>query len=93
MVVEAVRIVSQVATQHAADWRKRLAAAALPTHVGFIPDGNRRWAVARGYEKQDGYGFGIAPGVAAIKECLRIGIPEISIYGFTQDNTKRPACR
>jgi undecaprenyl diphosphate synthase len=66
---------------------------ALPTHIGFIPDGNRRWAVAHGYEKQDGYEFGIAPGVAAIKECIRIGIPEISIYGFTQDNTKRPAAQ
>src|SRR5690606_2292764 len=63
----------------------------LPSHIGFIPDGNRRWAVERGMEKQDGYGHGIAPGVALFEQCASLGIEEISIYGFTQDNTRRPA--
>lgn len=31
----------------------------LPSHIGFIPDGNRRWAIQRGLEKQEGYGHGI----------------------------------
>ena len=30
----------------------------LPRHVGFIPDGNRRWAVDRGLPKQTGYEHG-----------------------------------
>lgn len=63
----------------------------LPAHIGFIPDGNRRWAVQRGLEKQDGYGYGIAPGIALLEQCQSLGIEEISIYGFTQDNTRRPA--
>ncbi len=63
----------------------------LPRHIGFIPDGNRRWAVARGLDKQEGYAFGIEPGLALIDICRTIGIEEISIYGFTQDNTRRPA--
>ena len=63
----------------------------LPTHVGFIPDGNRRWAMGRGLAKEQGYGFGIEPGLALFEMCRSLGIPEISIYGFTQDNTKRPS--
>ena len=34
----------------------------IPHHVGFIPDGNRRWAIDHGLPKQAGYAYGIAPG-------------------------------
>ncbi|MGE5630319.1 MAG: undecaprenyl diphosphate synthase family protein [Caulobacteraceae bacterium] len=63
----------------------------LPQHVGIIPDGNRRWALSNGYEKQDGYGYGIKPGFELFNICLELGIKEITLYGFTQDNTKRPS--
>jgi len=63
----------------------------LPRHIGFIPDGNRRWAVGRGLRKQDGYRHGIQPGLILLEECRRLGIEEVSIYGFTQDNTRRPS--
>jgi undecaprenyl diphosphate synthase len=63
----------------------------LPQHVGIIPDGNRRWAQGQGFEKQDGYHFGLQPGLKLYSECLALGIPEITFYGFTVDNTKRPA--
>lgn len=62
-----------------------------PKHIGIIPDGNRRWAVDRGMEKQDGYQAGLNPGLMLYEMCLELGIPEITFYGFTQDNTKRPA--
>ena len=62
----------------------------LPRHIGFIPDGNRRWAVERGMQKHEGYQHGIAPGLALIDACKALGIEEVSVYGFTQDNTKRP---
>jgi undecaprenyl diphosphate synthase len=68
-----------------------MAKRSLPQHVGFIPDGNRRWALARGLRKEEGYRHGIAPGLALFELCQSRGIPEISIYGFTQDNTKRAA--
>jgi undecaprenyl diphosphate synthase len=60
-------------------------------HVGFIPDGNRRWAVAKGLGKEAGYANGIAPGLELMDACKALGIPEISVYGFTKDNTKRPS--
>lgn len=62
----------------------------IPKHIAIIPDGNRRWAQAQGYPKQDGYQFGLDPGV----ECLRLarahGVQELTFYGFTTDNCKRP---
>lgn len=63
----------------------------LPKHVGIIPDGNRRWAEMKGLPKQDGYQSGLEPGITLYEMCLELGIPELTFYGFTQDNTKRPA--
>ncbi|MEA4814046.1 MAG: undecaprenyl diphosphate synthase family protein [Oscillospiraceae bacterium] len=63
----------------------------LPKHIGIIPDGNRRWALGNGYEKQDGYQFGLQPGFDLYYLCLELGIPELTFYGFTVDNTKRPS--
>jgi undecaprenyl diphosphate synthase len=62
-----------------------------PTHVGFIPDGNRRWAVGHGLSKESGYAHGIDPGFLLYEKCKEYGIKEVSIYCFTQDNTKRPS--
>jgi undecaprenyl diphosphate synthase len=63
----------------------------LPSHIGFIPDGNRRWAARKGLEKHMGYAEGIEPGLALLEVCQSLGIQEVSVYGFTQDNTRRPA--
>ncbi len=63
----------------------------LPRHIGIIPDGNRRWALQNGHEKQDGYEYGIEPGFELYKMCLELGINEMTFYGFTIDNTKRPS--
>lgn len=62
----------------------------LPKHVGIIPDGNRRWANNKGIEKQCGYDFGLNPGLMLFRLCKAAGINEITYYGFTTDNTKRP---
>jgi undecaprenyl diphosphate synthase len=63
----------------------------MPRHVGFIPDGNRRWAVSQGLRKEAGYASGIAPGLALFEACCELGIEEVSVYGFTRDNTRRPS--
>lgn len=62
----------------------------LPLHIGFIPDGNRRWASDRGRPKEAGYSHGIEPGLNLFDECKDRGVPEISVFCFTQDNVKRP---
>ena len=61
-----------------------------PEHIGIIPDGNRRWALAHGMEKQDGYAFGLKPGLQLLQLAKAEGIREITYYGFTMDNCKRP---
>lgn len=63
----------------------------IPNHIGIIPDGNRRWAEKNGLSKEQGYGKGLYPGLALYRLCKEIGVKEITFYGFTQDNTKRPA--
>ncbi len=62
----------------------------LPKHVGIIPDGNRRWAQNKGMSKEDGYDQGIDPGLSLFHQCKSLGIKELTYYGFTKDNTKRP---
>lgn len=62
----------------------------MPNHVGVIPDGNRRWAQALGMGKEEGYEHGIKPGFELYNMCIELGISELTLYGFTQDNTKRP---
>lgn len=63
----------------------------LPRHIGIIPDGNRRWAVNQGLSKECGYQKGLEPGLMLYEMCLELGINELTFYGFTQDNTKRPS--
>lgn len=63
----------------------------LPRHIGVIPDGNRRWAVKNGLPKEAGYKKGLEPGLRLYEICKDIGIKELTFYGFTQDNTKRPS--
>ena len=63
----------------------------IPNHIGIIPDGNRRWAVARGLTKERGYDPGSEPAEAVYRICKEIGVKELTFYGFTTDNTKRPA--
>jgi len=62
----------------------------IPNHVGIIPDGNRRWSVQMGYTKEKGYHFGLNPGLELYKLCKEVGVKELTFYGFTKDNTKRP---
>lgn len=65
----------------------------LPRHVGLIPDGNRRWAEGRGAPRADGYAAGLAPGFRLLRLCRALGIEEVSIYGYTKENVRRPSAQ
>lgn len=62
----------------------------IPNHIGIIPDGNRRYASSKGLSKDKGYSLGILPGLILFKQCQKLGVKELTFYGFTVDNTKRP---
>lgn len=61
-----------------------------PSHLGIIPDGNRRWATKNGFKKEDGYKYGLLPGVKLLRAAKQRGVKELTYYGFTVDNCKRP---
>lgn len=67
----------------------------IPAHVGFIMDGNRRWARTRsrsGQEKSNA-AHGHTHGFDALKGLLaflwQIGVTQVSVYAFALDNFKR----
>ena len=62
----------------------------IPRHIGIIPDGNRRWARAHGLQKQDGYARGLEPGLMLLRTARSSGVQELTFYGFTTDNCRRP---
>lgn len=63
----------------------------IPKHIGIIPDGNRRWAVGKGLSKENGYASGLNPGLILFRLCKELGVKELTYYGFTTDNTRRPS--
>ena len=62
----------------------------IPKHIGIIPDGNRRWATENGLKKEAGYTYGLEPGLRLLQAAQRMGVQELTYYGFTVDNCKRP---
>jgi undecaprenyl diphosphate synthase len=62
----------------------------IPKHIGIIPDGNRRWALAHNLSKEAGYEYGIEPGKQLFEAGFDLGIDEVSVYTFTKENIHRP---
>lgn len=62
----------------------------IPKHIGIIPDGNRRWAKEKGLKKEEGYAYGLEPGMKVLELAKKYGVEELTYYGFTVDNCKRP---
>lgn len=61
-----------------------------PEHIGIIPDGNRRWALKNGLKKEAGYEHGLLPGLKLLRAAKKRNVKELTYYGFTVDNCKRP---
>jgi undecaprenyl diphosphate synthase len=57
--------------------------------VGFIMDGNRRWAKAHGLPALQGHTKGYERFQEAIKFVHRAGIPHMVCYAFSTENWKR----
>lgn len=63
----------------------------LPVHVGFILDGNRRWAKGRGLDSLDGHAAGFETVKRIVPFVFEQGIKVVSLYVLSEDNfTKRP---
>ncbi len=63
----------------------------LPRHVAIIPDGNRRWAKARGLKPWDGHTAGAQVTEHILRRAADLGIFSLSMWGSSLDNlAKRP---
>lgn len=61
----------------------------LPDHIGFIMDGNGRWAKNRGLIRTKGHQEGLETAKKIIKYASDIGVKYISLYAFSTENWKR----
>ena len=62
----------------------------LPVHIGFIMDGNGRWAQKRGLPRKLGHREGAQAFRKIARYCKKIGIKYITFYAFSTENWKRP---
>jgi undecaprenyl diphosphate synthase len=63
--------------------------ALTPTHLGFILDGNRRWARQHSLPEFDGHLAGYSALREVIEACVDMGVPYVSVYAFSTENWKR----
>lgn len=63
---------------------------AFPTHIGFIIDGNRRWAKERGLKPYEGHEAGYTKVKDVLIETLHRGVKYASCYIFSNENWSRP---
>ena len=61
----------------------------LPKHLGFIVDGNRRWARERGLPTLEGHRRGIELVADIAEECHKQGVKIVSFYVFSTENWNR----
>jgi undecaprenyl diphosphate synthase len=69
--------------------RTKLAGATIPKHLAVIPDGNRRWALARGRTLTQGHRAGFEVAKQLSRFCRRIGIHTTTVWAFSTENWRR----
>jgi undecaprenyl diphosphate synthase len=62
----------------------------LPRHIAIIMDGNGRWARARGLPRIAGHRRGAEAVRRTLTAAAEIGIPYLTLFGFSSENWKRP---
>lgn len=62
----------------------------LPQHIGFIMDGNGRWAKQRGLERSEGHKEGARTFRKIGEYCADVGIKYMTFYAFSTENWNRP---
>lgn len=61
----------------------------IPTHIGFIIDGNRRWAKERGLKPYEGHYAGYDTIKEVLIETFRQGVKYASAFVFSTENWSR----
>ena len=61
----------------------------VPRHIGFIMDGNGRWATKRGLPRTAGHKAGVDALTRVLEACNEFGVEVVSVYAFSTENYKR----
>ncbi len=59
-------------------------------YVAIITDGNGRWAQARGLPVVKGHEAGADTVKARLRDAVRLGVRELTVYSFSTENWSRP---
>jgi undecaprenyl diphosphate synthase len=62
----------------------------LPRHIAIIMDGNGRWAQSRRWMRVRGHEAGTRSVRETTEECARLGIEQLTLYAFSEENWRRP---
>lgn len=62
----------------------------LPVHIGFIMDGNGRWATEQKLPRTAGHKRGAEVAKLVIEHAKKRGIKVVTLYAFSTENWKRP---
>lgn len=62
----------------------------VPQHIGFIMDGNGRWAKKRAMPRNFGHNQGAAVFKKTINWCRELGVKCATFYAFSTENWRRP---
>ncbi len=63
----------------------------VPKHIGFILDGNRRFAKIKGLVPWRGHEYGRQTVHKLLRWCEEFGVEELTLYTFSMQNFSRPA--
>ncbi len=63
----------------------------LPRHIAIIMDGNGRWAQSRGLPRIAGHRRGAEAVRRTVAGAVELGIPYLTLFGFSSENWKRPS--
>lgn len=61
----------------------------IPNHIAIVPDGNRRWARAKGEKPWIGHREGAQRIEELVNEALRLKVKNITFWGSSEDNLKK----
>ncbi|MGW2550021.1 polyprenyl diphosphate synthase [Streptomyces sp. NPDC001635] len=62
----------------------------LPRHIGFIADGNRRWAQLHGTTVEQGFRQGALAVHQVLEHCRTLGVQAASVFLMSDRNFRRP---
>lgn len=63
----------------------------IPQHIGIIMDGNRRWAVKKALNVNEGHEAGVRALEEIVEHCLDLGVKTLTVYTLSTENWRKRA--